>query len=79
MITNRIHGDDLDVFLVRSFSFSSLSESSEVIAGSSFFGANCQGLKIVSSEPVASVFERSKPLPEKARWPRWPVFGPVNI
>ncbi len=37
--------------------------------------ANCQGLKIVSSEPLASAFERSRPLPEKAGWPRLPVLG----
>src|SRR3990172_4025586 len=45
------------------------------MTGSSFWGANCQGLKIVSSEPLASAFERSKPLPEKAGWPGLPVLG----
>jgi hypothetical protein len=46
-----------------------------LVIGSSFLGANCQGLRIVSSEPLASAFERSKPLPEKVSWPPLPVFG----
>jgi|GEM_PF-5993737 len=48
---------------------STLSDSRKLL-----LGADCQGLKIVSSEPLASAFERSKPLPEKAGWPVFPLM-----
>ena len=43
--------------------------------GAFLFVTNCQGLKIVSSEPLASAFERSKPQPGKAGGPVFPFLG----